>query len=152
MGWPGQVTQRISRSFFSSRHLRLQVVPMSLRKILEKWPEWRTIRPMPLSTRLWTRSTIESCTSSWAMWPQQIKKQPRRSVGKSFAICIRNDGYEGSLDIGKVYVLLPDHKAAKYSRVRIVDNEGEGYLYPVEFFMPVELAKPAKQAASASAS
>jgi len=79
-----------------------------------------------------------------------MKKHPKCSAGNSFVVCIRNDGYEGSLDIGKVYVLLPDHKAAKYGRVRIVDNEGEDYLYPVEFFMPVELSKPAKQAASAA--
>ena len=80
----------------------------------------------------------------------KMKRQPKRSEKTSFVVCIRNDGYEGSLDIGKVYVLLPDNKAAKYGRIRIVDNECEDYLYPVEFFMPVELSKPAKQAASAA--
>ena len=41
IGWPGRVTQRISRSSLSSRHLRSQVVPISFLKILEKWPECR---------------------------------------------------------------------------------------------------------------
>lgn len=65
-------------------------------------------------------------------------------------MCVRNDGYEASLDIGKVYVTHPDVKATKFGRVRIVDNEDEDYLYPVEYFMPVELSKSAKDAASAA--
>ena len=35
-------------------------MPIRRLKILEKWPEWRTIRPMPSQTRSWTRSTISS--------------------------------------------------------------------------------------------
>ena len=57
----------------SSRHLRSQVVPISRRKIREKWPEWRTTRPIPSRTRAWTRSTTSSVTSSWATWPHQVR-------------------------------------------------------------------------------
>ena len=46
MGWPG-LTHQSRSSSPASRHLRPQPVPMSLRKILEKWPEWSTTRPMP---------------------------------------------------------------------------------------------------------
>jgi len=67
-----------------------------------------------------------------------------------FVVCVRNDGYESSLDIGKVYLIIPDAKAAKFGRVRIVDNEEEDYLYPVEYFMPVELSESARDAASAA--
>lgn len=74
----------------------------------------------------------------------------RKKTDSSFVVCVRNDGYEVSLDIGKVYVTLPDVKAAKYGRIRVIDEEGEDYLYPVEFFMPVELSKPAKAAMSAA--
>jgi hypothetical protein len=73
-----------------------------------------------------------------------------RRAKKTFVVCVRNDGYEASLDIGKVYLVRPDAKAPKYGRVRIVDNEEEEYLYPVEYFMPVELSKPARDAASAA--
>ena len=69
---------------------------------------------------------------------------------KTFVVCIRNDGYEASLDIGKVYVKVADAKAAKFGRIRVVDNEEEAYLYPVEYFMPVEISKPAKAAAAAA--
>src|SRR5215203_3765834 len=44
---------------------------MSFLKILEKCPEWRTISPMPPSTRSCTFSTTSSETSSWAMCPHQ---------------------------------------------------------------------------------
>jgi hypothetical protein len=74
------------------------------------------------------------------------KRQPK----KSFVVCVRNDGYEASLDIGKVYVTLSDAKAAKFGRIRVVDNEEEDYLYPVEYFMPVEISKSAKEAAAAA--
>jgi len=74
------------------------------------------------------------------------KRRPRQS----FVACIRNDGYEVSLDIGKVYVVLPDAKAAKYGRIRVIDESGEDYLFPIEYFLPVELSKPAKEAASAA--
>ena len=59
IGWLGLITQ--TRSFSpASRHLSAQGVPISFLKIFEKWPEWRTIRPMPCQTRSATRSTISS--------------------------------------------------------------------------------------------
>ena len=67
-----------------------------------------------------------------------------------FVVCVRNDGYEASLDLGKLYVALPDVKASKYGRIRIVDNENEDYLYPSEYFLPVELSRPVLQALSAA--
>jgi hypothetical protein len=76
------------------------------------------------------------------------KKRPkgrRQGPKKKLVVCLRNDGYEASLDIGKVYVVLPDAQAGKYGRIRVVDNEEEDYLYPVEYFIPAELSKPAKK-------
>ena len=49
IGCDGSTTHSRSRSP-SSRHLRSQDVPISRLKIREKWPEWRTIRPMPSRT------------------------------------------------------------------------------------------------------
>jgi hypothetical protein len=78
----------------------------------------------------------------------------RTPIGKSpprknrLVACIRNDGYEGSLDIGKVYAVLPDAQAPKYGRIRVVDNEEEDYLYPADYFIPVELSKPVKKSLS----
>lgn len=64
----------------------------------------------------------------------------------TFAICLRNDGYPASLEPRKLYRLLPDPDAAKHHQVRVVDESGEDYLYPDDYFIPVELP-PAVQAA-----
>ena len=69
---------------------------------------------------------------------------------KSFVACVRNDGYEASLELGRVYVLLPDAKAKKYGRIRVVDESGEDYLFPADYFLPVELSKPVRLAVSAA--
>jgi hypothetical protein len=34
-----------------------------------------------------------------------------------------------------IYQVLPDESAAISNYVRVVDNEGEDYLYPAEYFM-----------------
>ena len=55
-------------------------------------------------------------------------------IGSNFIVCIRNVGYEASLDRGKRYQLLPDTQAAEHHQVRIVDESGEDYLYPESCF------------------
>ena len=62
-------------------------------------------------------------------------------AGRSSAlvVCLRNDGYSVSLERRKLYVALADAEAAKYGQIRIVDESGEDYLYPQEFFAEVEL-------------
>lgn len=58
---------------------------------------------------------------------------------KAFVICLKNDGYAVSLERRKLYVVLADAQAAKHGQIRIVDESGEDYLYPQEFFAEVEL-------------
>ena len=55
----------------------------------------------------------------------------------NFVVCLRNAGYEASLDRGTRYELLPDAEAAKHRQVRIIDESGEDYLYPESFFSTV---------------
>lgn len=69
---------------------------------------------------------------------------------KSFAVCLKNEGYEADLDVGTIYVVLSDEAANERGRVRIVDESGEDYLYPRDYFMPVELSRPAKEVLSVS--
>ena len=56
-----------------------------------------------------------------------------------FVVCVNNVGYEVSLEPRKLYQILPDPEAAKHHQVRIIDESGEDYLYPVSFFSPVRL-------------
>ena len=52
----------------------------------------------------------------------------------NFARCIRNDGYPASLEVGTWYQMLPDPTAADSDFVHIVDESGEDYLYPADYF------------------
>lgn len=55
-------------------------------------------------------------------------------TSSTFVVCVRNAGYEASLDCGKRYRLLPDAEAAGHRQVRIIDESGEDYLYPESCF------------------
>ena len=68
---------------------------------------------------------------------------------KQFAICVRNEGVE-DLEIRRVYQILLDARAAKDGYVRVVDESGEDYLYPADYFVPVELSREAERALSAA--
>jgi hypothetical protein len=44
-----------------------------------------------------------------------------------FAVCIDNKGYEASLEIGKLYRVMPDDEAASHGYIRVIDESGEDY-------------------------
>ncbi|OQW43199.1 MAG: hypothetical protein A4S08_00930, partial [Proteobacteria bacterium SG_bin4] len=44
------------------------------------------------------------------------------------AICTDNRGYEVSLEIRKLYEVLPDADAEKHAQIRVIDESGEDYL------------------------
>jgi len=65
---------------------------------------------------------------------------------KHFAVCIRNEEYEASLELRKIYEILEDPDAAKHQMIRVVDEEDEDYLYPASWFVPIELPRNVEQA------
>lgn len=64
---------------------------------------------------------------------------------KHFAVCVRNDGYEESLELRKIYEVLDDPEAASDGLLRVVD-EDEDYLYPANWFLPIDLPQNIEQA------
>jgi hypothetical protein len=56
-----------------------------------------------------------------------------------FVVCVRNDVNPVSLELRKIYEVIPDPKAIKLNLVRVVDESGEDYLYPMDFFVPIKL-------------
>lgn len=58
---------------------------------------------------------------------------------KQFAVCVRNDDHQESLELRKIYEVLPDPGAAEHQMVRVIDEEGEDYLYPAAWFLAIEL-------------
>ncbi len=73
------------------------------------------------------------------------------SVKPQFAICVKNEEYPASLQLGKVYRVLPDERGARHNMVRVIDESGEDYLFSASYFVPVELPQAAESALSAMA-
>jgi hypothetical protein len=67
-------------------------------------------------------------------------------------VCIKNNGYEASLERGKVYRLIPDEEAVKRGYLRIVDESGDDYGYSADRFIPIDLPKPIEKALFKAAS
>lgn len=69
---------------------------------------------------------------------------------KQFVVCLKNKGYEVSLERRKIYQVLPDAEAVKHGLVRVVDESGEDYLYPKGFFAAIELPQLIRRAVLAA--
>jgi hypothetical protein len=65
---------------------------------------------------------------------------------KHFVVCIRNEGYKVSLELRKIYQTIPDTEAERHHLLRVIDESGEDYLYPADFFLPIELPKAVEKA------
>ena len=52
-----------------------------------------------------------------------------------FVLCVRNEGYPAGLELRKVYRVLGDEQASKRHQLRVIDESGEDYLYPEEYFV-----------------
>jgi hypothetical protein len=73
-----------------------------------------------------------------------------RSSRKQFVVCLKNKGYEVSLERRKIYQVIPDAEAAKHKQIRVIDESGEDYLYPQDFFASIELPQPIRRAVQAA--
>ena len=74
----------------------------------------------------------------------------RKSVAHRFAICVDNSEYPASLELHKVYRLIPDEQADRHGDLRIVDESGEDYLYPAGYFVVVDFPRETVRALSKS--
>ena len=68
-------------------------------------------------------------------------RKSRRRQAVTFAVCVENSGYAASLELHKIYRVVPDQDAAWEGDLRIVDESGEDYLYPAEWFAAVEVPR-----------
>ena len=55
------------------------------------------------------------------------------------AICVTNQGNEASLELGKAYRVIRPHARDFAGRVRVIDEDGEDYLYLADWFVPIEV-------------
>lgn len=67
----------------------------------------------------------------------------QQNTKPQFVVCVRNDNYLASLELRKIYQVIPDPRAAEYRRIRVIDESGEDYLYPQNYFVPIRLPQEA---------
>ena len=72
----------------------------------------------------------------------------KQSKGEAFVLCVRNEGYPASLERRKLYPVIRDTSAATQSLIRVVDESGEDYLYPADYFVALRLPANVKLALS----
>ncbi len=63
---------------------------------------------------------------------KQVKKPALK-----FVVCIKNEDYPASLELHKIYRVLPDKDAAADGDLRVIDESGEDYLYSADMFVPI---------------
>ncbi len=62
----------------------------------------------------------------------------RKKSQPEFVLCVGNADC-GDLEVRKIYQVLPDQEASQEGYLRVIDESGEDYLYPADYFVPVEL-------------
>lgn len=63
-----------------------------------------------------------------------------------FVICIKNRDYPASLELRKIYRVVPDESAGAHNQLRIIDESGEDYLYPADYFVSIRLPQAVEKA------
>ena len=59
------------------------------------------------------------------------------AVNTKYAVCITNKGLEASLEVGKLYEVVEDTEAATDDMIRVIDEDGEDYLFEASNFYPM---------------
>ena len=63
-----------------------------------------------------------------------------------FVVCIDNQGYEASLEVGKFYRVIQDKQAAEHGYLCIIDESGEDYAYAAQRFFPIDIPQALEDA------
>ena len=74
----------------------------------------------------------------------------QRKPALKFAVCINNEDYPASLELHKIYRIIPDRDAAAEGDIRVIDESGEDYLYPASWFVFVELPRAVEKSLRAA--
>ena len=63
----------------------------------------------------------------------------RSAQESEYVVCIDNDGYPASLELHKIYRVLPDREAGRDGDLRVIDESGEDYLFPADCFAVISV-------------
>lgn len=70
----------------------------------------------------------------------------RENQTAHFAVCLNNEGYKASLEVGKLYRVIPDKEAEANDLIRVVDESGEDYAFSADRFHEVKLPSNVEKA------
>ena len=67
-----------------------------------------------------------------------------------YAVCVKNEEYPASLELRKIYQVVPDKQSGNLGLIRIIDESGEDYLYPEDHFLVIKLTPAIERAVRAA--
>jgi hypothetical protein len=73
-----------------------------------------------------------------------MKTAPDNTI--HFALCLNNEGYKASLEVGKLYRIVNDDQATAHKLIRIIDESGEDYAFSADRFYLIELRQSVEKA------
>jgi len=80
----------------------------------------------------------EKNTSVNVIWNKLMKITKTKS---HFVVCVDNSEYPASLELHKFYRLIPDKQTQADGDMRVIDESGEDYLFPADYFIPIDLPR-----------
>ncbi|MYE91646.1 hypothetical protein F4X33_21915 [Candidatus Poribacteria bacterium] len=70
----------------------------------------------------------------------------KESQFPQFSLCLNNEGYAASLEVGKLYHVIPDDEAAAHGYICVIDESGENYAYTESRFHLMQLPTAVEKA------
>lgn len=64
---------------------------------------------------------------------------------QEFALCLNNEGYEASLEVGKLYRIVGDDAAVQHGYLRLIDESGDDYAYATHRFYVLSLPEEVEE-------
>ena len=87
-----------------------------------------------------TESEKETSKSrSTSTKPAPKSRKPSTTISR-FVVCVKNGGHV-DLEPRKLYEVRADATAKADGLTRVVDDSGEDYLYPADFFRPIRVPR-----------
>ena len=76
----------------------------------------------------------------------RLKMEKKENQSPQFGLCLDNEGYAASLEVGKVYRVIRDDEARVHDYIRVIDESGEDYAYTVNCFHLIQLPTAVEKA------
>ena len=116
-----------------------------------RWRKLKGIAPIEFSNGTIRIAELQNCigtrhTELGRKKSRSNGSSPKKVTGGGYVVCVKNGEYPASLELRKIYQLVPDRVAATSGLVRVVDESGEDYLYPADYFVAIKLSPPAERA------